>query len=136
MLDLLAINFQFPDFVVNVALGLGITVSVGLVLRENFGSDQINLKSSESGLHSAFRLLIVFFLTQRDRVLFFFFPSLGKNRRHVHLPVISHLLLGKKLRDYGIAAGFFAVGAQFSNSSGVNAGPEHQNSTAFSTLSR
>jgi hypothetical protein len=35
LLDLIALNFQFPDFIVNVAIGLGILVGFGLVIREN-----------------------------------------------------------------------------------------------------
>jgi hypothetical protein len=35
LLDLLALNFQVPDLVVNIAIGLGIFVGLGLVIREN-----------------------------------------------------------------------------------------------------
>jgi hypothetical protein len=35
LLDLLALNFQVPDAVVYLAIGLGIAVALGLVVREN-----------------------------------------------------------------------------------------------------
>jgi len=34
LLDVFAINFQFPDMVVYAAIGLGLATAVGLVIRE------------------------------------------------------------------------------------------------------
>ena len=47
-MDLLALNFQVPDMVVYVAIGLGIVTAVGLVIRENLQGAETGIVSSNS----------------------------------------------------------------------------------------
>jgi hypothetical protein len=47
-MDLLALNFQVPDMVVYVAIGLGIVTAVGLVIREQVQGGETGIVSTSS----------------------------------------------------------------------------------------